>query len=107
MMRDCQGSGQCLSFKIRRIDRRSRSMEGLLQSMRIDMGEYYHRVAALREDRAAAVAALDNIETGASIIQDGANVAEQRRRYYQNVLAKIDALVTAYEDIDGPRGLKA
>ena len=45
-------------------------MEGLLQSMRIDMGEYYDRVAALREDRAAAIAALDNIETG------GANVAE-------------------------------
>jgi hypothetical protein len=75
--------------------------------MRIDMGEYYNRFAALREDRAAAIAALDNIETGASIIQDGANVAEQRRRYYQNVLAKIDALVKAYEDIDGPRGLKA
>jgi hypothetical protein len=69
--------------------------------MRIDMGEHYDRVAAIREDRAAAIAALDNIETG------GANVAEQRRRYYQNVLAKIDALVTAYEDIDGPRGLKA
>ena len=68
---------------------------------------YYDRVAALREDRAAAVAALENIERGASIIQDGANVAEQRRRYYQNVLAKIDALVAAYEDIDGPRGLKA
>ena len=82
-------------------------MEGLLQSMRIDMGEHYDRVAAIREDRAAAIAALDNIETGASIIQDGANVAEQRRRYYQNVLAKIDALVAAYEDIDGPRGLKA
>ena len=71
------------------------------------MGEYYDRVAALREDRAAAAAALDNIETGASIIQDGANVVEQRRRYYQNVLAKIDALVTAYEGIDGPRGLRA
>ena len=51
-------------------------MEGLLQSVRIDMGEHYDRVAAIREDRAAAIAALDNIETGASIIQDGANVAE-------------------------------
>jgi len=67
------------------------------------MGEYYNKVAALREDRAAAVAALDKIETGASIIQDGANVAAQRRRFYQNVLAKIDALAAAYEDIDGPR----
>ena len=68
------------------------------------MGEHYDKVAALREDRVAAVAALDKIETGASVIQDGANVAEQRRRFYQNVLAKIDALVTAYEDIDGLRG---
>ena len=30
------------------------------------MRGYYDRVAALREDRAAAAAALDNIETGAS-----------------------------------------
>ena len=70
------------------------------------MGDH-DRVAALREDRAAAIAALDDIETGASIIQDGANVVEQRRRYYKNVLAKIDALVAAYEGIDGPRGLTA
>ena len=71
------------------------------------MGAYYDRVAALREDKAAAVAALDNLEAGASVIQDGANVDEQRRRYYKNVLAKIDALVAAYEGIDGPRGLTA
>ena len=71
------------------------------------MGAYYDKVAALREDKAAAVAALDNLEAGASIVQDGANVVEQRRRFYQNVLAKIDALVAAYEDIDGPRGLTA
>ena len=71
------------------------------------MGAYYDRVAALREDKAAAVAALDNLEAGASVIQDGANVVEQRRRYYKNVLAKIDALVAAYEGIDGPRGLTA
>jgi hypothetical protein len=50
--------------------------------MRINMGEYYDKVAALREDRVAAVAALDKIETGARVIQDGANVAEQRRRFY-------------------------
>ena len=82
-------------------------MEGLLQGVRIKMGAYYDRVAALREDKAAAVAALDNLEAGASVIQDGANVVEQRRRYYKNVLAKIDALVAAYEGIDGPRGLTA
>ena len=82
-------------------------MEDLQQGVRIEMGAYYDRVAALREDKAAAVAALDNLEAGASVIQDGANVVEQRRRYYKNVLAKIDALVAAYEGIDGPRGLKA
>lgn len=71
--------------------------------MVIGMGEFYDKVAALREDRRAAVAALDEIARGAIITQNGANVTEQRRRFYQNVLAKIDALIAAYEGIDAPR----
>lgn len=66
------------------------------------MGEYYDKIAALREDRRAAAAALDEIEGGAIITINGINLTEQRRRFYQSVLAKIDALIAAYEDIDAP-----
>ena len=66
------------------------------------MGAYYDKIATLREDRAATVAALDEIERGATITQNGIDLTEQRRRFHQNVLAKIDALVAAYEDIDAP-----
>ena len=67
------------------------------------MGAFYDKIATLREDRAAAVAALDEIERGATISQNGIDLTEPQRRFHQNVLAKIDALVAAYEDIDAPR----
>lgn len=66
------------------------------------MGAFYDKIATLREDRAAAVAALDEIERGATINQNGIDLTEPQRRFHQNVLAKIDALVAAYEDIDAP-----
>jgi hypothetical protein len=66
------------------------------------MGAYYDKIAALREDRAATVAALDEIERGAITTRNGVNLTEQQRRFHRNVLAKIDALVAAYEDIDPP-----
>lgn len=66
------------------------------------MGAFYDKIATLREDRAAAVAALDEIERGATISQNGIDLTEPQRRFHQNVLAKIDALVAAYEDIDAP-----
>jgi len=70
--------------------------------MRIGMRAFYDKIATLREDRAAAVAALDEIERGATITQNGIDLTERQRRFHQNVLAKIDALVAAYEDIDAP-----
>jgi hypothetical protein len=70
--------------------------------MGVGMSEFYDKVAALREYRAAAIAALEEIARGPIITQNGANVTEQRRRFYQNVLAKIDALIAAYEGIDAP-----
>ena len=66
------------------------------------MGVYYDRIAALREERAATVAALDEIEKGAIITRNGIDLTERQRRFHQNVLSKIDALVAAYEDIDAP-----
>ena len=66
------------------------------------MRAFYDKIATLREDRAAAVAALDEIERGATITQNGIDLTERQRRFHQNVLAKIDALVAAYEDIDAP-----
>ena len=44
----------------------------------IGMGEYYDKIAALREDRRAAAAALDEIEGGATIMINGINLTEQR-----------------------------
>jgi hypothetical protein len=70
--------------------------------MRIGMGVYYDRIAALREERAATVAALDEIEKGAIITRNGIDLTERQRRFHQNVLSKIDALVAAYENIDAP-----
>ena len=66
------------------------------------MGAYYDKIATLREDRAASAAALDEIERGAIIAHNGIDLTERQRRFHQNVLAKIDALVAAYEDIDAP-----
>jgi len=66
------------------------------------MGVYYDRIAALREERAATVAALDEIEKGATITRNGIDLTERQRRFHQNVLSKIDALVAAYENIDAP-----
>ncbi|MGA2486534.1 MAG: hypothetical protein ABSF49_11125 [Roseiarcus sp.] len=66
------------------------------------MGVYYDRIAALREERAATVAALDEIEKGAIITRNGIDLTERQRRFHQNVLSKIDALVAAYENIDAP-----
>jgi len=70
--------------------------------MGIGMGAYYDKIAALREDRAVAVAALEEIDRGAIITQNGIDLTERQRRFHQNVLAKIDALVAAYEGIDAP-----
>jgi len=66
------------------------------------MSAYYDKIETLREDRAATVAALDKIERGAVATRDGVNLTERQRRFHRNVLAKIDALVAAYEDIDPP-----
>ena len=66
------------------------------------MGAYYDKIATLRDDRAATIAALDEIERGAIITQNGIDLTERQRRFHQNVLAKIDALVAAYEGIDAP-----
>ena len=66
------------------------------------MGAYYDKIATLRENRAATIAALDEIERGAIITKNGIDLTERQRRFHQNVLAKIDALVAAYEDIDAP-----
>ena len=66
------------------------------------MGEYYDKIATLRKDRAATVAALDEIEKGAIITRNGIDLTERQRRFHQNVLSKIAALVAAYEDIDAP-----
>ena len=66
------------------------------------MGEFYDKVAALREYRATAVAALEEIAKGPLITRDGVDVTEQRRRFYRNVLAKLDALIAAYEGVDAP-----
>jgi hypothetical protein len=70
--------------------------------MRTGMGAYYDKIATLRDDRAATIAALDEIERGAIITQNGIDLTERQRRFHQNVLAKIDALVAAYEGIDAP-----
>ena len=66
------------------------------------MGVYYDWIAALREERAATVAALDEIEKGAIITRNGIDLTKRQRRFHQNVLSKIDALVAAYENIDAP-----
>ena len=44
------------------------------------MGVYYDRIAALREERAATVAALDEIEKGAIITRNGIDLTERQRR---------------------------
>jgi hypothetical protein len=67
------------------------------------MGKFYEKVSVLREYRSAATAALEEIDRGGIVTQNGTDVTKQRRQFYQNVLAKIDALIAAYGGIDAPR----
>jgi len=64
------------------------------------MGANYDKIATPRDFRAAAAAAVDDINRGATITQNGVDLTEPQRRFHQNVLAKIDALVAVYEDIN-------
>ena len=64
------------------------------------MGEYDYRIATLRDQRVAAVNALEGISRGATITMGGVNITERRRRNLQDVLLKLDAVIVAYEQID-------
>jgi hypothetical protein len=65
-----------------------------------DMGEYDYRIAALRDQRIAAVNALDGIGRGATVTKGGVDITEGRRQRLQDVVVKLDAVIVAYEQID-------
>jgi hypothetical protein len=66
----------------------------------VGMGEYDHKIAALREDRTTAIAALMDIKSGAKITQNGVDVTDRRRGHLENLILKLEALIVAYEGLD-------
>jgi hypothetical protein len=64
------------------------------------MGEHDDKITSLRQQKAVAIDALDDIEKGAIITQDGVDVTAHRRKALQNVLLKLDATIEAYEGLD-------
>jgi hypothetical protein len=64
------------------------------------MGEYDYRIATIRDQRVAAVKALEGISRGATITKGGVDITEGRRQRLQDVLLKLDAVISAYEQID-------